>query len=121
MVLLKKLEVLKSLPGYLGAGVYTPEGKMLGGVTDVSGINFEIAGSLFHDAFLMINNNSREAGFGYINMVQVNTEMGKVFAQCYKEADVHFHTILVIKNDANVARAKMMLNKAVTTLIEDFK
>lgn len=120
MQILNKLEMFKTLDGYLGAGVYTPSGEMLGGVTDVAGVSFEIAGSLFHDAFLFADNHSVEAGFGRIDMVQANTEAGIVFGQCYKDAEVHFHIILVMVKDANVAKAKMTMMKVVASLKEEF-
>ena len=120
-MILRKLEKLKNFAGYLGAGVFTPDGDMVGGVTEVSGINFEIAGSLFHDAYLVTNNNTREAGFGYTNMIQVDTDMGIIFAKCIREEGLHFHTILVVKNDANIAMAKLMLSRVVDSLREDFQ
>ncbi len=120
MKFLKKLELFQGLNGYLGAGVFTPEGKMLGGVTDVSGINFEIAGSLFHDTLLITDNRSKEAGFGGVNQMQVNTESGIFFMKCFRVEEVHFHTMLVVKNNTNIAMAKVMLNKVVDELRGEF-
>ena len=121
MSILKKLEMFRSVTGYLGAGVFTPEGKMLAGVTDISGISFEIAGSYFHDSFVITDNKSREVGFGYVNTLQVDTEMGVVFGRSFKTDDVHFRIILVVRNDANVAMAKLMLNRVGESLEEDIK
>ena len=120
MSILKNLEILKKIQGYLGASVYTPEGKMLAGVTEVSGLNFEIAGSLFHDAFLILENKSKESGFGKVDMFRVNTEMGIVFLKCFREGNVHFHTIMVIKHDANVAVAELMLENALKVIKKEF-
>jgi hypothetical protein len=120
MNFLKKLELFQTLNGYLGAGVYTAEGKMLGGVTDVSGINFEIAGSLFHDTLLITDNRSKEAGFGGVNQMQINTETGTIFIKCCRDEHMHFHTILVVKKNANVAMAKIILNKVVDSLKGEF-
>lgn len=121
MDILKKLEMFKQINGYLGSGLFTSEGKMIGGVTDVSGINFEIAGTLFHNAYLFMNNNSREAGFGYVDQFQVNTEIGVVLGKCVREKDLHFHTILVIKHSANLAMSRLLLNKLCVTLAEEQK
>ncbi|MCP4150647.1 MAG: hypothetical protein GY757_23070 [bacterium] len=119
MLLLKKLEILKDVPGYLGAGVFTYDGKMIGGVTEISGINFEIAGSLIHDALLFLNNNCREAGFGPVDLLQINARIGIVLAKCFQGDDTHFHTMMVLKHDSNVARAKLMLEKAAKALKEE--
>lgn len=121
MSILKKLELFRGLNGYLGAGVFTPGGTMLRGTTEVSGVSFEIAGSLFHDAYLITDNRSKEAGFGQAGMIQVNTETGIVFAKCYKDENTHFHTILVVSNGSNVAMAKMTLSKVIDELKPELK
>jgi hypothetical protein len=120
MQILNKLEMFKSIDGYLGAGVFTPGGEMLGGVTEVAGISFEIAGSLFHDAFLIADNHSREAGFGRMDMVMANTEAGLVFAHCHRDDEVHFHIILVMANESNAAKARLTLTKVAASLKEEF-
>ncbi|MCK4765060.1 MAG: hypothetical protein KAW12_22875 [Candidatus Aminicenantes bacterium] len=111
MSILKKIEKLQEIKGYLGAAVFNPEGKMLGGVTDVAGINFEIAGSLFHDLFLITRNQTREAGFGETDIIMLYTKNGIIMGQSFDEEDVHFHTILALRNDANIAMAKLLLSK----------
>lgn len=121
MSILKKLEMFRGVTGYLGAGVFTPEGKMLAGVTDISGISFEIAGSYFHESFVIIDNKSREVGFGYVSTLQADTDLGVVFGKCFKTDDAHFHIILVIQSDANVAMAKLMLTRVGEALEEDLK
>lgn len=120
MSILKKLESFQRLDGYLGAGVFSYDGRMLAGVTEVSGVSFEIAGKLFHDAFLIVNNNSREAGFGRIDMLQMDAEIGTVLAKSCVDVDNPFHILLVMNRDANIARAKLELNKVTESLKEEF-
>jgi hypothetical protein len=120
MSILKKLELFRELNGYLGVSVFSPDGNMLGGVTEVSGMNFEIAGSLIHDAYLFTQNKSQEAGFGNAEMLQIETDRGIVLVKCFKENNRHFHTILVIQRDANVALAKVMMNKVTDVLKDEF-
>jgi hypothetical protein len=121
MAILKKLELFRELNGYLGAGVFDAYGKMLGGVTEIAGVSFETAGSLFHDAFLFTRTISIEAGFGLTHSFQVNTETGIVFVKCYHEDEIHFHTILVVKHNTNIAMAKHMLTKVTFSLREEFE
>lgn len=116
MSILKKLELFRGLNGYLGAGVFKPDGTMIRGTTEVSGVSFEIAGTLFHDAYLITDNRSKEAGFGKADMIQVNTATGIVFAKCYRDENTHFHTILVVRNGSNIAMAKMTLSKVMEEL-----
>ncbi len=120
-MILKKLEMFKELNGYLASGVFDAYGKMLAGVMEVAGLSFETAGSLFHDALLFTDNISKEAGFGPVQMVQIDTEIGIVFAKCCIEEEIHFHTLLVVKNTANIVMSKHMLTKMVDTLKEEFK
>lgn len=121
MPIIKKLEMFKQLKGYLGAAVFSVDGRMLGGSTEVSGINFEIAGSLFHDAYLFMNNNSRESGFGKVEMFQAKTEKGIIICKCLEEEDINFHTMLVVQGSSNLGMARLMLEKVIKTLKEEFK
>ena len=121
MSIVEKLEKLQEITGYLGAALFTPEGKMLGGITEVAGINFEIAGSLFHDLFLITQNKSREAGFGAADTILLYTKNGIILGQCFRQKDVHFHTIIALDMNANVAMAKLLLNKTMITLVGEVK
>jgi len=111
---------LEEVNGYLGAGVFTPQGELLEGVADISGIHFETAGSQVHDTLLSAQSMSKEAGFGVASTIQVDTELGIVFAKCFNEGGVHFHTVLVLKNDGNVAMAKLKLKKVVEAIKAEF-
>ena len=114
------LSELEKVNGYLGAGVFTPQGELLEGVADISGIHFETAGSQVHDMLLSSQNMAKETGFGSANMIQIDTELGIVFAKCFNDGATHFHTVLVIKNDGNVAMAKLKLKKVVETIKAEF-
>lgn len=114
------LNTLKEVSGYLGAGVFTPQGEMLEGTADISGIQFEEAGSLIHDALKDSKSMAGEIGFGNLDLLQLYTQLGIVFAKCYNQGNLHFHTILMIKNDGNIAMARLKLNKVVEALISEF-
>jgi len=116
MVIKEILAVLEDVSGYMGSGVFTPQGEMLDGSSEVSGISFEQSGSLIHDILNKSKSLTGEAGFGDMHMIQMYTEMGIIFAVCSEENDQHFHTILVINNNGNVAMGKLKLEKVVTAL-----
>lgn len=116
MSILEKIEALQEINGYLGAAVFTPEGKMLAGITDVAGIDFQVAGSLFHDLFLITQNKSKEAGFGTTDIILLYTENGIIIGRCFNQEDIHFHTILALDSQANIAMAKIVLNKTMISL-----
>lgn len=110
------LKTLTEVKGYLGAGVFTPQGEILGGSTEISGIHFEEAGSVIHDTLSNSKTMAKNVGFGILDMIQLYSEIGIIFAKCYNDGKLHFHTILVIKTDGNVAMAKLKLNKTVDAL-----
>lgn len=121
MAIKETLSTLKDVSGYLGAGVFTPQGELLEGEADASGVHFETSGSMIHDTLLNAQKMSDAAGFGKADMIQVDTEAGLLFCKCFNDnASKHFHTILVLKKDGNVAMAKMKLNKAVSNLVAEF-
>ena len=116
MPIIEKLETFKQLKGYLGSSVFSSDGRMLGGITEVSGVNFEIAGSLFHDAYLFMKDHSKESGFGKANMFRVDTEKGIVIGKCFEEGNIHFHTLLVIQPNTDMKKAISVLDKVIQSL-----
>lgn len=116
MPIAKVLNFLKDVNGYLGSGVFTPQGEMLEGTADISGIHFEEAGSLIHDTLKNAKETAKQVGFGGLEMIQLYTQMGIILAVCHADEKLHFHTILIIKPDGNVAMAKLKLKKAVEAL-----
>ncbi|MCP5046349.1 MAG: response regulator [bacterium] len=120
MSITEMLKPLAEVKGYLGAGVFTPQGELLEGTADISGIHFEQAGSLIHDALSDSRKMCNEIGFGRLDMLQLYTEMGIIFAACHDDGEMHFHTILVIKSDGNIAMSKLKLKKVVAALTSAF-
>jgi roadblock/LC7 domain-containing protein len=116
----EKLSILKEVNGYLGAGVFTPQGEILEGASDISDIQFEEAGALIHDTLKNSKAMAKEIGFGNLDMIQLYTPVGIVFAKCHQEGNSHFHTILVIKTDGNITMARLKLNQVVELLVEEF-
>jgi len=110
------LDMLSDVNGYLGAGVFSPQGELLEGTTEISGIHFEQAGSLIHDALTDSKKMCREIGFGNLEMLLMYTEIGIIFAVCSDDGKMHFHTILIIKTDGNIAMAKLKMKKVVDAL-----
>jgi CheY-like chemotaxis protein len=110
------LNTLKEIKGYLGAGVFTPQGKKLGGSIEISGIRFDEVGSLIHKTLSNSEAMAKKVGFGKLDMIQLYSEIGIVFAKCSNQGNLHFHTILVVKADSNVVQAKLKLEKMVETL-----
>jgi CheY-like chemotaxis protein/roadblock/LC7 domain-containing protein len=116
----EKLAILKEVSGYLAAGVFTPQGELLEGDIEFSGVDFKEAGSMVNDTMLNARIMSLEAGFGEANMIQIDTYVGYVFCKCYNDGKRHFHTVMIVKNDGNVAMAKVKLMKTIEALVSEF-
>ncbi len=116
----EKLAILKEISGYIGAGVFTADGEMLGGDPGTAAIDIKTAGSLVHDALLNTQVKTREAGLGEAHTIQVDTHSGYVFCKCYNDGIRHFHTLLILNHTGNVAMAKVKLQKAVRELAGEF-
>lgn len=116
----KKLATLKEVSGYIGAGVFSADGEMLGGDSEAAGIDIKLTGSLVHDALLNTQAKSREAGVGEAHTIQIDTHSGYIFCKCYNDGTRHFHTVLILNNTGNVALAKVKLQKTVRELAGEF-
>lgn len=116
--LIAHFESLKSIDGYLGAGVFDHTGQMIAGVLEVSGINFENAGKQF---LQMLDNAKRlieKAGFGMVNLVQVDSQLGIILSKHLSAEEQEYSLILVVKNDSNIGLTKIKLNQVADRLIQ---
>lgn len=115
------LETLSKVSGFLGSGVFTPVGELLEGSAMISGIHMDHAGALINETLLHAQEMTKDIGMGNTDFIQVDTEMGIVLARCFNnKTDKHFHVVLAIKKDGNIAMAKIMLSKAIEGLKGEF-
>ena len=121
MDLKKHLEKLSGIKGYLGSGVFTPNGEMLEGTSMISGIHQELAGAAINDTLLHAQDMTEDIGMGRADFLQIDSDMGIVIIRNYNddENDVHFHTILYLRKDGNIAMGKLLLKKAIENLAQE--
>ncbi len=116
----EKMDVLKGINGYLGAGIFTPHGEMLvGHWASQEDDRLGEMGALVHSILKNAKGMADKIGFGSLDLLQLYTQGGIVFATCYSDEKTHFHTILVIQPEGNIVMARMQLEKAVTALIPE--
>jgi hypothetical protein len=101
----------------LGAGVFDHAGKMIAGVLEVSGINFENAGMLFQKMLENAKNLIEKAGFGMVNLVQVDSQLGIILSKHLKVEERYYSVILVVKTDSNLGLTKIKLNQVSEKLL----
>lgn len=90
---------------------------MVGGVTEVMGMNFEIAGTLFNNIFIIAKNLGKESGFGAIDLVRLNSEKGVILCRTFYIKGEQFSVVLVIEKKSNITLAKLKLEK-ITDLLK---
>ncbi len=120
MNLKKHLETLNGIKGYLGSGVFTSTGELLEGTSMISGIHQELAGAAINDTLLHAQDMTEDIGMGRADFLQIDSDMGIVITRCYSRGDVHFHTVLYLKKDGNIAMGKLLLKKAIEGLAQEF-
>lgn len=121
MAIKDKLAGFEEVKGYLGCGVFSPEGEMIEGTSQISGLHQEVLGSLLNDVLLAAQEMTDKGGFGHSDFIQINSDMGVLLAKCNGNVDgKHYHVTLFLKPDGNVAMGKMKLKATTEALAEDF-
>jgi hypothetical protein len=115
--ILNVIRELKKLNGYLGAAIFAENGKMVGGVTEVLGMNFEIAGTLFNNIYIIAENMSKEAGYGSIDLVQLNSNKGVILCKTVLIKKKSRSIILVVEKGSNITLTKLKLAKIAESFI----
>ena len=120
MDLKRHLEGLSKVKGYLGSGVFTNTGELLEGTSMISGIHQELAGAAVNDTLLHAQEMTKDVGMGRADFLQIDSDMGIIFTRCHNVGDVHFHTVVYLKKDGNVAMGKLLMKKAIEGLAKEF-
>ena len=90
---------------------------MIAGVLEVSGINFENAGKLFQQMLENAKKLIESAGFGMVNLVQVDSQLGIILSKYLKVEERYYSVILVVKTSSNLGLTKIKLNQVADKLI----
>lgn len=116
----KILLSLEAVNGYLGAGVFSPEGELLEGITvdggENPGIELKNVDLVVYDAIKDAQNFVDELGFGPLKTIQLYGETGIIFLVCQNDKKSHFYTALFLKEDGNITIAKKKLQEVVEAL-----
>ncbi len=120
MAIKDKLKELEDVKGFLGAGVFTPDGELIEGNAEISGLRMEVIGSLLNDVLLTAKEMTEKAGFGETDFIQINSDLGLLLARSTESEALSYHTVLFLKPDGNVAMGKMKLKAVAEELKEEF-
>jgi len=123
------LEGFKSVDGFMGIGIFTPQGEMAAEV-NISGQKLNEIGALANDVLLKAQKATDVMGVGRGNMVHVEAPKAQVIARCLNEATdfsasksgrAHIHVVLVLEKEGSLAMGKMKLESAMGELAEHFR
>ncbi len=125
----EELDRLKDIDGFLGAGIFSPQGEMVESIGN-AGTNMAELGALANDILLKSQKTSEVMGVGRGNMVHIQAPRAQLLIRCLNEATdfassstgrAHIHMLVVIEPEGNLAFAKMKLDSVIQDLAPSFR
>lgn len=125
----KKLARLAEIDGFIGAALFTPEGKLLV-KHERSESRVEAAGILANNALVNAQKATLEMGYGRGEFLFIHAEKAMILIRCLNEGGnplvsepgkTHIHLVLVVAKDGSLGLARLEINKVIASLAEDFR
>ena len=113
------MESLQSIKGYLGGAINNYTGECL--ICDAQRLsgNLEETSATFNDVFRDAHKISKNLKLGATQIMEINTEKGKIIMGCSGEdSRVHLHIFAIFAADGNVALGKMALGKILPKAVD---
>ena len=113
------MERLSSIKGYKGGAINNYTGECL--VCDAHQLsgNLEEVSATFNDIFRDAHKVSTSLRLGRTEIMEIQTEKGKILMACSGEdARVHLHIFAIFSNDGNLALAKMAIPKVLDAAVD---
>lgn len=129
MAIKETLERFNGVQGFVGAGVFSPQGDMVEGLTHGS-VDINAVGLSANNALLNAQKATDTMGVGRGNLIQIRAPKANILMRCLNEATdfaqskpgkAHFHTVVVMEPDGNAAMARMILDSIVSEIAEDLR
>jgi len=103
---------LHSVKGYKASALMTFKGELLASHSSDTQIDLREVGKVFNDIFRTAHEVAEKIGFNCCQEIVINTPKGIVVMRCSGiEVLIHFHLMVVIAADGNLALSKMELEK----------
>lgn len=123
------LERFNNVEGFIGVGVFSPQGDMVESLTHGS-IDINTVGMSANNALLNAQKATDTMGVGRGNLIQIRAPKANLLMRCLNEATdfaqskagkAHFHTVVVIEPEGNAAMARMILDNMVSEIAEQLR
>lgn len=107
-----QLARLQTVKGYKASAIMTFRGELLASHSSDSQIDLSVVGKVFNDIFKTAHEVSEKIGLNSCLETVINTPRGIIIMRCSGiEALIHFHLLVIIAADGNLALSKMELEK----------
>lgn len=129
MAIKDHLNELQSVSGFIAAAVFSPQGEMLEGFSN-SNMDIKSVGMFANNALLNAQKATDQMGVGRGNKMQIRAPQATVVMRCLNEATdfsasaagkAHFHSLVVMDPEGNVAMAAMILDKIVGKIADEVR
>jgi len=122
----QQMKKLTSVNGYLGSAILNFSGETLYLNEENTSTDIAYSASIFNDAFRMITESSLDVGFAEASLIEARTEDGHVFLvnSSGSASGDNFSKVTIfaiIRDDGNVALAKMIMEKSVQNISKIIK
>ena len=111
---------LRKAKGYKASAILTFKGEILASHSADARIDLREVGKTFNDIFREAHEASDKIGLKSCLEMVINTPKGIIAMRCSGiEAPVHFHLMVVVSAEGNLALAKMELEKMVAPVLAE--
>ena len=125
----EKLGELKSIDGFMGAGVFTPGGEVLTMLANDEKLSLKEIGVLANNVLMNAQKASLDMGTGRGQLVHVEAENAHILVRCLNEGKnplaseagkAHIHLVLIM-NSESIGMAKLKIGKVIKELAVEFR
>lgn len=125
----KKLARLAEIDGFLGAALFSAEGRLLAKCEPFD-IDLKLVATLANTVLVNSQKASVDMGFGRSQFTYFHTEKAMVLLRCLNEGrnplraepgKCHIHLVLLVENPESLGIAKLEISRVIESLAEDFR
>jgi predicted regulator of Ras-like GTPase activity (Roadblock/LC7/MglB family) len=125
----KKLARLAEIDGFLGAALFSAEGRLLAKCEPFD-LDLKLVATLANTVLVNAQKVSIDMGFGRSQFTYFHTEKALVLLRCLNEGrnplraepgKCHIHLVLLVDNPESLGIAKLEISRVIESLAEDFR
>lgn len=124
-----KLARLAEIDGFLGAALFSPEGRLLA-KCEPADVDLKLVGSLANSVLNHVQKTALDMGFGRGQAACIQTEKALILLRCLNEGSnplhaepgrSHIHLVLLVDNPESLGIARLEISRVIESLAEDFR